>query len=83
MQGASNDEIFAVPLKVEDPADCAFYHTMNVHGHGLVTGHWDLRGGVVSAGKLNCQSVTEGRSERSEGEGIAVLSLHGTYGNHV
>lgn len=46
MQGASNDEIFAAPLKVEDPADCGFYHTMEVPGHGLVTGQWDLRSGV-------------------------------------
>jgi Methyltransferase domain. len=46
MQVASNDEIFAAPLKVEDPADCDFYHTMEVPGHGLMTGEWDLRGGV-------------------------------------
>src|SRR5262245_47521602 len=46
MQVASNDEIFAAPLKVEDPADCDFYHTMEVPGHGLMTGQWDLRGGV-------------------------------------
>jgi SAM-dependent methyltransferase len=46
MQVASNDEIFAAPLKVEDPADCHFYHTMEVPGHGLMTGEWDLRGRV-------------------------------------
>jgi O-methyltransferase len=46
MQVASNDEIFAAPLKVEDPADCHFYHTMEVPGHGIMTGDWDLRGGV-------------------------------------
>ena len=46
MQVTSNDKIFAVPLKVEDPAECDFYHTMEVPGHGLMTGHWDLRGGV-------------------------------------
>lgn len=46
MQVASNDEIFAAPLKVEDPADCDFYHTMEVPGHGLMTGEWDLRGRV-------------------------------------
>jgi len=43
MQVASNNEIFAVPLKVEDPADCHFYHTMEVPGHGLMNGEWDLR----------------------------------------
>ena len=46
MQVTSNDEIFAVPLRVEDPAECDFYHTMEVPRHGLVTGQWDLRGGV-------------------------------------
>ena len=46
MQVASNDEIFAVPLKVEDPDDCFFYHTMEVPGHGLMTGPADLRGAV-------------------------------------
>ena len=46
MQVASNDEIFAAPLKVEDPAGCHFYHTMEVPGHGVMNGEWDLRGGV-------------------------------------
>ena len=46
MQAASDDEIFAVPLKVEDPADCDFYHTMEIPGHGLMAGQWDLRSGV-------------------------------------
>src|SRR5881397_927542 len=46
MQVASNDEIFAAPLKVEGPADCHFYHTMEVPGHGIMNGEWDLRGGV-------------------------------------
>lgn len=27
-------------------ADCYFYHTMELPGHGLVTGEWDLRAGV-------------------------------------
>ena len=26
--------------------DCHFYHTMEIPGHGLVRGDWDLRGGV-------------------------------------
>jgi SAM-dependent methyltransferase len=43
-----NDEkIFAVPLKVEDLADCYFYHTMELPGHGVIEGRdWDLREGV-------------------------------------
>ena len=42
----SDEKIFAVPLKVEDVADCHFYHTMEVPGDGLMNGEWDLRGGV-------------------------------------
>jgi SAM-dependent methyltransferase len=43
---------------VETPADCFFYHTMDLPGFGEVRGHWDLRGrfneyigGVELAGK--------------------------------
>src|SRR5436305_12646349 len=46
MQVASDDEIFAAPLKVEGPAGCHFYHTMEVPGHGIMNGEWDLRGRV-------------------------------------
>ena len=47
MQVASNDEIFAAPLKVEDIADCYFYHTMELPGRGVIEGlDWDLRGRV-------------------------------------
>jgi SAM-dependent methyltransferase len=42
----SNHKIFAVPQKVEDAADCYFYHTMELPGHGVMTGEWDLRSGV-------------------------------------
>ena len=39
----SSDEIFAEPLKVDDVADCYFYHTMELPGHGVINGEWDLR----------------------------------------
>jgi SAM-dependent methyltransferase len=43
----SNQNIFATPLKVEDMADCYFYHTMELPGHGVIEGRdWDLRAGV-------------------------------------
>jgi SAM-dependent methyltransferase len=48
----------AEPRFVERPADCFFYHTMDLPGFGEVRGHWDLRGrfqeyigGVALAGK--------------------------------
>ena len=37
---------YAEPRLVADPEDCFFYHTMEIPGHGLVQGQWDLRGGV-------------------------------------
>jgi hypothetical protein len=42
----SSDEIFAKPLKVDDVADCYFYHTMELPSHGVINGEWDLRAGV-------------------------------------
>ena len=43
----SNDEIFAAPLNVDNVADCYFYHTMELPGHGVIEGRdWDLRGRV-------------------------------------
>lgn len=39
-------QIYAAPRVVNDPKACTFYHTMDVPGHGLVQGQWDLRGGV-------------------------------------
>lgn len=42
----SGEWIYAQPRHVPSIADCTFYHTMNLPGHGTVEGHWDLRGGV-------------------------------------
>src|SRR6516225_6733673 len=35
--------LFAEPRAVTKTADCIFYHTMDIPGHGLVEGEWDLR----------------------------------------
>jgi len=37
---------YASPRVVDDANDCYFYHTMDIPGHGLVKGEWDLREGV-------------------------------------
>ncbi len=37
---------YAAPIAVASPSECYYYHTMDVPGHGLVEGEWDLRGGV-------------------------------------
>jgi O-methyltransferase len=43
----TDEKIFATPCKVEDVADCYFYHTMELPGHGVIEGRdWDLRGRV-------------------------------------
>lgn len=36
--------LFAQPRRIENVAECYFYHTMDVPGFGLQKGHWDLRG---------------------------------------
>ena len=42
-----DEKIFATPRKVEDVADCYFYHTMELPGRGVIEGRdWDLRGRV-------------------------------------
>ena len=34
---------YADPIRVDDPAECQFYHLMNIPGAGEVGGAWDLR----------------------------------------
>lgn len=41
-----NDDIFAPAEHIESAEDCYFYHVMEIPGHGLVGGDWDLRAGV-------------------------------------
>src|SRR5258706_972870 len=55
---ATRPALFETPRHVESPADCFFYHTMDLPGWGEVRGQWDLRGrfkeytgGVNLAGK--------------------------------
>ncbi len=38
------DTIYADPTHPTSLADCHFYHTMDLPGHGTVEGVWDLRG---------------------------------------
>jgi hypothetical protein len=39
-----NESIFATPRNVVSAEQCYFYHTMDIPGHGVVNGDWDLRG---------------------------------------
>jgi SAM-dependent methyltransferase len=50
------EALYAVPRTVTDPADCYFYHTIEVPGFGLFEGEWDLRAGVDNyLGKVELQ----------------------------
>ena len=45
---------YAEPRLVTDAGDCYFYHTMEIPGHGLVEGQWDLRKGIDAyAGRVD------------------------------
>jgi SAM-dependent methyltransferase len=40
------DERFAAPRHVTDASSCLFYHAIDLPGHGLQDGLWDLRPGI-------------------------------------
>jgi hypothetical protein len=42
----ASQDLFVQPQSVSDLADCHFYHTMEVPGHGCISGGWDLRRGI-------------------------------------
>ena len=42
----SNQSIYATPQEVTNINECSFYHTMDIPGHGVVEGLFDLRKGV-------------------------------------
>lgn len=43
----TDEKIFVPPRDVKSVADCFFYHTMELPGHGVIEGRdWDLRGRV-------------------------------------
>ena len=43
----NTESLFAQPWAVADPAACYFYHVIDVPGHCLMVGDWDLRGEVA------------------------------------
>jgi SAM-dependent methyltransferase len=77
--------LLATPRHVDSPADCFFYHTMDLPGWGEARGHWDLRGrfkeyigGVDLAGKsvIDVGAATGFLSFAAEQSGAArVLSF--------
>jgi O-methyltransferase len=58
MERPVDDQPYAIPRGGLQIGDCLFYHTMDIPGHAVVKGEWDLRGrldsylgGVNVAGK--------------------------------
>src|SRR5262245_47741399 len=37
---------YAAAIPISSPLDCDFYHVMEIPGHGVMDGAWDLRGRV-------------------------------------
>ncbi|NCC50202.1 MAG: hypothetical protein EOM20_03205 [Spartobacteria bacterium] len=42
----SDAAIYAPPRRIENLEECYFYHTIDLPGHGVIEGEWDLRAGV-------------------------------------
>lgn len=40
------NSVFAQPPQLPQFEDCHFYHVMDIPGHGVTTGQWDLRSGM-------------------------------------
>ena len=82
MTGAAT-ELYARPRAVGSPAECYFYHSMDIPGHGEVTGEWDLRGdehrylgGVDLSGKrvLELGAASGFLTTYMEGQGADVVA---------
>lgn len=59
---STETDLYARPHDVESVADCYFYHSMEIPGHGEVTGEWDLRGDehrYLGGADLNGKRVLE------------------------
>jgi hypothetical protein len=67
------DPPYSEPRIVTSLGDCYFYHTMDVPGHGLVTGEWDLRPGLDAyLGHFNFA----GKRVLDIGAASGILSFH-------
>jgi SAM-dependent methyltransferase len=42
----AHDSLYAAPRSVADPAECYFYHTLDLPHFGVLPGDWDLRAGI-------------------------------------
>lgn len=67
------DAPYAEPRVVTDIADCYFYHTVDIPGHGVVTGEWDLRANLDAY--LGCHDF-RGQRVLDVGAASGVISFH-------
>lgn len=71
--GATLPGPYAEPRTIKSIAECYFYHTMDVPGHGTITGEWDLRGSVDDyLGHFNFA----GKRVLDVGAASGILSFH-------
>jgi len=64
---------YTQPRAVTSLEECYFYHTMDVPGHGIVQGEWDLRGAIDSyLGNYNFA----GKRVLDVGAASGILSFH-------
>lgn len=52
-----DESIWAKPRHDIRIEDCYFYQTMDIPGHGLVQGEWDLRGREAATARGEARSV--------------------------
>jgi hypothetical protein len=56
---------------VPDFKECYFYHTLNVPGHGVINGQWDLRDNIAAHGtKYAFCTVVAERTQPQEDCGL-------------
>lgn len=76
--------LYARPIAVRSPAECDFYHTLDLPGFGTVWGEWDLRGrfddylgGVPLQGRrvLDVGTASGFLTFEAEKRGASVVSL--------
>jgi hypothetical protein len=81
-----SDALYAEPIPVRSPAECQFYHAMDLPQSGVQEGRWDLRGrfdeytgGVNFAGKtvLDIGTASGFLTFEAEKRGGSVVSVDG------
>jgi SAM-dependent methyltransferase len=65
-------DLFATPRHVTNLEDCLFYHSMNIPGHGIVNGNWDILG---NESQYTGEVAFQGKRVLEIGPGSGLLSF--------